>query len=91
MLVYRRARDVPTLGRVTPVVLAEVELAVATHVGEHDDIGVTYGALGAYVTDHQLMVAGPVRESYLVGPRDSADPSSWRTEIGWPVFHLGPA
>lgn len=60
-------------------------------MGEHDDIGVTYGALGAYVTDHQLMVAGPVRESYLVGPRDSADPASWRTEIGWPVFRLAPA
>lgn len=91
VLVYRRTRDVPTLGRVTPVVLAEVELAVATHVGEHDDIGVTYGALGAYVTDHQFVVAGRVRESYVVGPRDSAEPSSWRTEIGWPVFRLGPA
>jgi hypothetical protein len=31
---------------VEPVVLPDVELAVATHTGEHDDIDVTYGALG---------------------------------------------
>jgi effector-binding domain-containing protein len=73
---------------VEPVVLPGVELAVATHTGDHDDIDVTYGALGAYVTDHQLIVDGPVREIYLVGPRDGAPPASWRTEIGWPVFRL---
>jgi effector-binding domain-containing protein len=79
---------VPPYGRVEPIVLPAVELAVATHVGDHDDIDVTYGSLGAYVTDHQLVVAGPVRELYLVGPRDDVAPDSWRTEIGWPVFRL---
>jgi hypothetical protein len=28
------------------------------------------------------VVAGPVRENYLVGPRDTGDAASWRTEIG---------
>ena len=88
VLVYRQVADAPARGRVAPVVLPDVELAVATHAGEHDDIDVTYGALGAYVTDHQLVVDGPVREIYLVGPRDGAPPASWRTEIGWPVFPL---
>jgi DNA-binding transcriptional MerR regulator len=89
VLVYRQvADDAPPRGRVEPVVLPGVELAVATHTGDHDDIDVTYGALGAYVTDHQLVVDGPVREIYLVGPRDGAPPASWRTEIGWPVFRL---
>jgi hypothetical protein len=27
-----------------------------------------------------------VHENYLVGPRDTAEPGAWRTEIGWPVF-----
>ena len=36
-------------GRVHPVTLPAVELAVTTHVGEHDDIDVTYGELGAWV------------------------------------------
>ena len=35
-----------------------------------------------------LSVAGPVRERYLVGPRDTDDRDAWRTEIGWPVFRV---
>ncbi len=30
----------------------------------------------------QLAVAGPVPETYLVGPRDTNDTAAWRTEIG---------
>ena len=64
--------------------LPPVELAVATHVGEHDTIDVTYGELGRWAAVNELAVAGPVPESYLVRPRDTADPTSWRTENGWP-------
>ena len=56
------------------------------HHGPHDDIDVSYGQLGTYVAEHALAVAGPVRETYLIGPRDTGDAASWRTEIGWPVF-----
>ena len=88
LLVYRPTADPPRGGRVHPVTLPAVELAVTTHVGEHDDIDVTYGELGAWVVANALVVAGPVREAYLVGPRDTAEPSTWRTEIGWPVFQV---
>lgn len=88
VLVHRPASLVRPVGRVRPVVLPAVELAVATHVGAHDDIDVTYGEVGAWVVDNALAVAGPVRETYVVGPRDTADPASWRTEIGWPVFRV---
>lgn len=47
LLVYRRVPDAPTVGRVLPLELPPVELALAVHVGDHDDIAVTYGALGA--------------------------------------------
>ncbi|WP_369255220.1 MerR family transcriptional regulator [Geodermatophilus amargosae] len=90
VLVYRPTADPPRSGRVHPVTLPAVELAVTTHVGEHDDIDVTYGELGVWVVANALAVAGPVRESYPVGPRDTADPSAWRTEIGWPVFRVAP-
>jgi DNA-binding transcriptional MerR regulator len=86
--VHRPVADPPTRGRVRPVDLPPVELAVAVHSGPHDDIDVTYGRLGAWVIDHALAVAGPVHETYLVGPRDDPDPAAWRTEIGWPVFRL---
>ena len=90
VLVFRPVDDPPSAGRVRPVTLPGVELAVTTHVGEHDDIDVTYGELGAWVAANALAVAGLVRETYLVGPRDTSDPSAWRTEIGWPVFRVAP-
>ncbi|MFC8193568.1 MerR family transcriptional regulator [Cellulomonas sp. NPDC057328] len=88
VLVYRPTDRPARVGRVHPVTLPAVELAVATHVGQHDDIQVTYGELGAWVVANALAVSGPVRETYAVGPRDTPDPAAWRTEIGWPVFHV---
>jgi effector-binding domain-containing protein len=71
---------------VQPFVVPAAEFAITVHRGPHDDIDVSYGALGTYVTEHALAVAGSVHESYLVGPRDTDDTTAWRTEIGWPVF-----
>ena len=67
-MVYRPTRQPPRSGRVHPVTLPAVELAVATDVGEHDDIDVTCGEVGARVVANALAVAGPIRETYLVGP-----------------------
>ncbi|MBP2367728.1 MerR family transcriptional regulator [Pseudonocardia parietis] len=77
-------------GRVGPITLAARELALTVHHGNHDDIDLTYGALGAHLADHALVVDGPVHETYLVGPRDTDDQAAWRTEIGWPVFTTVP-
>jgi hypothetical protein len=44
-----------------------------------------------YVTEHALALAGPVRETYLVGPWDTGYASAWRIEIGWPVFRTSAA
>lgn len=88
VLVHRPVADPPRSGRVHPVTLPAAELAVTVHAGGHEDIDVTYGELGAWVAGHLLAVAGPVRETYLVGPRDTDDAAAWRTEIGWPVFSV---
>ena len=88
VLVYRQSEDPPNKGRVHPTRLPAVELAVATHFGKHDDIDVTYGEVGAWVVANSLSVAGPVRETYRVEPRDTAERSQWRTDIGWPVFSV---
>lgn len=88
VLVYRPVSEVRATGRVAPRTLPAVELAVAVHRGPHDDIDVTYGVLGSWVAEHALAVDGPTHETYLRGPRDDPAPESWRTEIGWPVFHL---
>jgi effector-binding domain-containing protein len=88
--VHLPVAEPPCAGRVRPVTLPAVEQAVTVHIGAHDDIDVTYGELGAWVVEHLLAVTGPVRETYLVGPRDTADETAWRTEIGWPVFQVAP-
>jgi DNA-binding transcriptional MerR regulator len=90
VMTYLSVASAPVTGRARPVELPAAELALAVHQGPHDDIDVTYGELGAWVADHALAVAGPVREHYLIGPRDTADASAWRTEIGWPVFRTAP-
>jgi DNA-binding transcriptional MerR regulator len=91
MKVFQPVREPRASGRITVTELPAAELAVTVHPGPHDDIDVTYGRLGAWVTGHALAVNGPVHETYLAGPRDTSLPSQWRTEIGWPIFRLTPA
>lgn len=94
-VVYVPVADPPATGRVHQLVLPPADLAGTVHAGPHDDIEVTYALLGSYLSRHALQVAGPVREIYHVGPRDTPDASAWRTEIAWPVFETvletGPA
>lgn len=87
-LLYLPTPMPPRTGRVRAVTLPAAELAVTTHVGEHDSADVTYGQLGTWVVANAMSVAGPVREVYRVGPRDTSDAAAWRTEIGWPVFRV---
>jgi DNA-binding transcriptional MerR regulator/effector-binding domain-containing protein len=82
-------QTVRATGRVTALVVPEVELAVITHTGAHNDVDLAYGSLAAYVTDHALAVEGPIREYYVVGPHETTDEDQWHTEIGWPIFHTG--
>lgn len=88
--VFRPVRAPRPLGRVDVLDLPAVELAVTVHAGSHDDIGVTYGRLGAWVVEQALAVNGPVHETYLVGPGDTSEETAWRTEIGWPIFRVAP-
>ena len=74
------------VGRVFPLVVPEAELAVLTHRGSHEDMDISYGQLGSYVTTHEISIDGPVRENYLVDAADVADSAQWVTEICWPVF-----
>jgi DNA-binding transcriptional MerR regulator len=87
-VVYRPTSEPSARGRVGPVKLPTTELAVTVHHGPHSDLDVSYGRLGAYVATNALAIAGPVRETYFVGPADTADEQFWRTEIGWPVFRV---
>jgi DNA-binding transcriptional MerR regulator len=76
----------PSIGRVVPFEVPRAELAVLTHQGSLTDIDITYGELGAYVTEHEISIEGPLREYYLVDAQETANTREWKTEIGWPVF-----
>jgi DNA-binding transcriptional MerR regulator len=79
------AGRVAAAGRARPLTVPAAELAVTIHHGAHDDFDRSYGALGRYLAEHDLKVAEPVREYYLVGPRHTEDANRWQTEIAWPV------
>ena len=74
------------IGRVVALVIPGAELAVTRHRGALSDIDLAYGKLGAYVIKHEISVDGPLRENYLRGITDTANPDEWDTELGWPIF-----
>ena len=83
-------QPVRSTGRVTPLVVPAVELAVTVHLGPHTaELDRAYGTLATYVTEHALAVDGPIREYYLIGLNETRDETEWQTEIGWPIFHTG--
>jgi len=59
--------------------------AIAVHAGPFTDFDRTYGALGSHVAEHDTALTEPIREIYVVGPQDCADPAAQRTEVCWPI------
>lgn len=59
--------------------------AIAVHAGPFTDFDRTYGALGSHVAEHDVALAEPIREIYVVGPSAAADPGTYRTEVCWPI------
>ncbi|GHE99285.1 hypothetical protein GCM10014715_64380 [Streptomyces spiralis] len=57
--------------------------AVATHCGPHDDIDLTYAAVGSFAARNGLRSDDLVEEVYLVGPRDTDQPDRRRTLVAW--------
>lgn len=74
----------PPEGRVRAELLPAVDLAVTVHSGSDETMAQSYGALGAYVAEHELGIDGPIRETYLEEPVNGSAESV--TEIGWPIF-----
>jgi effector-binding domain-containing protein len=64
---------------------------VAVHRGAFADLDQTYGALGTYVAEREIGLAGPIRENYLVTAYDIDDESRHLTEVCWPVFRTKPS
>ena len=68
-----------------PLVLPGGRAVVAVHVGPYDTLEATYGALMTWMAEQGLMPAGPMWESYVSDPEANPDPSTWQTQIVWPI------
>jgi DNA-binding transcriptional MerR regulator len=64
-------------------------VAVLVHAGDYESMGDTYRSLGAWVARHAQNAGERLREWYIVGPSDVADPALYRTEISWPIMPAG--
>ncbi|RMI08876.1 MerR family transcriptional regulator [Cellulomonas triticagri] len=62
-----------------------VDVVVGELHGPYDGVGDVMAALGAWIAEHGLRVAGPMRNVYVVGPATEPDPTAWVTRVCLPV------
>ncbi|MEI2765055.1 MAG: MerR family transcriptional regulator [Dermatophilaceae bacterium] len=64
--------------------------AVAVHEGSFETIADTYRGVGAWLARQASGAGLDIRETYLVGPGDTADEHAHRTEVAWPLVGDAP-
>lgn len=72
-------------GDVTPFELPGGRVVRGVHVGPYEQLSVTYGELTGWAAAAGHALATQMWESYLSDPRSEPDPSTWRTELTWPL------
>ncbi|MFB9621024.1 MerR family transcriptional regulator [Brooklawnia cerclae] len=70
----------PLVCRVQP----SQDIVTATLTGDYSQMPGVTAAIGAYIAEHDL-ATGPMFDIYRVGPAQNPDPSSWVTEVCFPV------
>jgi len=72
-------------GRVKPSELPAGRTAMTWHVGSYHQLQQSYDRLGAWMRGEKLASRGGFWEIYWTDPGLEPDPSSWRTQLFWPV------
>lgn len=72
-------------GRVKPSTLPAGRAAMTWHVGSYHQLQQSYDRLGAWMKSEKLTARGGFWEIYWTDPGLEPDPSSWRTQLFWPV------
>ena len=65
--------------------LGEQLVAWATLYGSYEGTAAVCEAIGAWIADQGLSLAGPMFNIYIVGPSQDPNPDNWVTEINYPV------
>lgn len=72
-------------GRVKAGALPAGKAAMTWHVGSYHELQKSYDRLEAWMKARELAPAGGFWEIYWTDPGLEPDPSTWRTQIFWPV------
>ncbi|MEQ1894111.1 MAG: GyrI-like domain-containing protein [Planctomycetota bacterium] len=72
-------------GRVKPGELPAGNAAMTWHTGSYHDLQKSYDRLAAWMKTEKLSARGGFWEIYWTDPGLEPDPSTWRTQIFWPV------
>lgn len=78
-------RTIAPVDAVTPGTLPRGPAVRAIHVGPYGTLGQTYDEVLAWMKRKGLEPAKVMWETYLSDPAAQPDPSTWRTEVWWPV------
>ena len=73
-------------GQVCPSCLPAGAVARLVHAGGYDQLGESWGRLGAWITEQGLAPGADLWEVYLTEPRPDMDPADLRTELCWAVL-----
>ncbi len=79
------SKPVDPAGDAHPFVLPGGRVIRAVHVGPYDTMEQTYAELQAWMDEQGFQPAAGMWENHLSDPRAEPDPSTWRTEIIWPI------
>ncbi|HEX6884278.1 MAG TPA: GyrI-like domain-containing protein [Planctomycetota bacterium] len=79
------AAPITPSGRVKASELPAGRTAVTWHTGSYHDLQKSYDRLGAWMKREGLSARGGFWEIYWTDPGLEPDPSTWRTQILWPV------
>jgi effector-binding domain-containing protein len=72
-------------GRVKGSELPATRVARTVYHGAMEGLGQAWGELGKWAAANGHRTAPSLWENYLVGPQSGGDPSTWRTELNWPL------
>jgi effector-binding domain-containing protein len=72
-------------GRIEASELPAGSVAVTWHVGPYETLTEAYSAVETWMKECGRAPAGPMWEVYWSDPQKDVDPTTWRTEIFWPI------
>jgi effector-binding domain-containing protein len=78
-------RDVKASGRVFSSELPAAKVARTVYHGPMEGLGAAWAELRTWMTANGYTAQPLMWESYLVGPAANPDPSTWQTELNWPL------